>query len=201
MIKLSDEQSLVLSKILESDSDCIEGVLRDAGLKIKSTNSTKISDVIDLSNSDLESLNLSCANLNNASLMGAVLESSDLSKANLKGANLNDAVLINACLNYAKMKRSNLQGANLRNASMRGADLRNVFFGKVNLSGVTLDDANLKGSNLEKSVISGMTDEKLSAKAMTKLAKMTEMNGGDPFLSFHIFIKQKTGMISINLLF
>lgn len=74
---------------------------------------------------DLNSLNLSRANLAKTDLRGA-----DLSEAALTGANLSGAFLRGAHLN----------GANLTGASLDGADLSGAFFSGADLSGIQWDD-------------------------------------------------------------
>lgn len=82
-----------------------------------------------LRKAQLQSANLERADLRNADLVGANLWEAYLSRANFEGADLEGACLYGADLRYA-----NLTGANMKNCAVAYADLRY---------------ANLKGANLE----------------------------------------------------
>ena len=82
--------------------------------------------------------NLSYADLNKASLIGA-----DLSKANLKGANLSWAILKSTSLRGSDLSDGKLIKVNLQNADLSGANLRNS-----DLSGAYLRESNLTNADL-----------------------------------------------------
>ena len=94
--------------------------------------------VMDLSDADLEKVNLRGANLRRANLVGA-----NLTKANLIGANLTGADLTRANLTKAVLIKADFYTANLFKATLNGADLSGVYFRKSNLQGVNLSDASL----------------------------------------------------------
>ena len=82
--------------------------------------------------------NLSYADLNKVSLIGA-----DLSKANLKGANLSWAILKSTSLRGSDLSDGKLIKVNLQNADLSGANLRNS-----DLSGAYLRESNLTNADL-----------------------------------------------------
>lgn len=105
---------------------------------------------VDLSGADLSGLNLSHANLNGANLAGANLSHSNLTGAQLNnttldGTNLTNAHLEAASLRHARLVRTNLHGADLRWADMEGSLMSEVILG----------DANTEGANLKN--VSGLT--------------------------------------------
>lgn len=78
------------------------------------------------------------ANLRNANLSGANLNSADLRDANLKGADLR----------CADLRCANLRGSDLEFADLRGADLREANLSNANLNGANLRYADLREANL-----------------------------------------------------
>ncbi len=86
--------------------------------------------IIDLTGADLSNASLSGADLSGADLSGAKLSHADLSDANLGGATLS---------------RANLRFANLSDAKLGGADLSNA-----DLSGAKLRGANVTPEELDK---------------------------------------------------
>ena len=90
--------------------------------------------------------NLSYADLNKVSLIGA-----DLSKANLKGANLSWAILKSTSLrgsdlSYGKLIKVNLQNADLSGANLRNSDLSGAYLRESNLTNADLSQAKLIGA-------------------------------------------------------
>jgi hypothetical protein len=134
------------------------------------------SELVDLSQSDLQGrdlvqINLSSAQLSGAQLNGAVLaqadlQNADLSRANLSGADLTNVNLRRALLTSAAMFRvdltaarldaakltgsflimASLEMANLQGADLAGAYLMNVSFAKANLSGTVFNDARMEST-------------------------------------------------------
>ena len=100
---------------------------------------------------DLESADLTGANLTGADLTGANLTGADLTGANLTGADLTGANLTGADLTGA-----NLTGADLTGANLTGTDLSCYIIGSLNnyitietkLERAQLIDAKLIGTNL-----------------------------------------------------
>ena len=106
----------------------------------------------DLSGTNLRLVDLTGANLAEATLIGADLTNANLTRANLAGANLKGANLTRACLlltncaaaymsdanlSWANLTHANLFGAGLHRADMTGAKL--VW---ANVAGVDMTDVN-----------------------------------------------------------
>jgi uncharacterized protein YjbI with pentapeptide repeats len=111
-----------------------------------------------LDNADLEDAKLVGAALQSGVLLstrlaGADLSSAQLQEANLDGAHLECARLVGANLNGANLNRTvlpdtDLSGASLQGASLRGAQLQHANLSGAHLEGADLRDANLEGANL-----------------------------------------------------
>ncbi|MGE5311004.1 MAG: pentapeptide repeat-containing protein [Nitrospirota bacterium] len=97
----------------------------------------------DLTEANLQGLNLMRANLQQANLRGVDLREANLKQANLVGINLEGADLLRANLKGADLRQANLSGANLVGARLKGATVREAM-----LEGVVLREANLKGADL-----------------------------------------------------
>lgn len=130
---------------------------------------------LDLSNTDLNSINLSGANLhetnlsnaklNGANLSGAELMSANLSNISMNGADLTEAILSNATatgavltfanLSKANLTRTNLTGAYLSGAILCGADLNFSDLSKARLFGTNLSGAHLQAVDLGGADLSG----------------------------------------------
>jgi len=105
---------------------------------------------VDLSRSNLNSMNLQHAdlifvNLQDVQLQNANLQNADLSFALLQEANLKSSNLRNAKLNY-----TNLNNADLQETCLIGAELRNAILEKTNLKRADFQSADLGGAKLEK---------------------------------------------------
>lgn len=120
---------------------------------------------LDLSEIDLASANLKGADLNNANLSGSNLNWSDLTgacfiRANLSGAYLTRANLTRgdftgANLSGTEITEGSLSGTNLREANLTHSDLRGADLREANLSRSDLSGANLSGADLRKAILSG----------------------------------------------
>lgn len=109
---------------------------------------------------DLRGVDLSFTNLSNAYLRKTQLESADLSSANLSGADLSSANLKNTCLHKAQLKYTDLCSANLSLASLYSANLfhANLSYADITssvLSCANLGYASLRCANLYNSIIKG----------------------------------------------
>ena len=91
---------------------------------------------VDLSNADLTDASLWGAKLNDANLAGADLTNANLLDSRLKNTNLPSVNFYDANLRYAILSNANLSGAYLL-----GADLFYVSFLDANLSGADLSNA------------------------------------------------------------
>ncbi|EDN7819938.1 hypothetical protein GQP22_14800 [Listeria monocytogenes] len=83
------------------------------------------------------------ANLSNIDLNGIDLSGSNLERAYLKNTNLTGANLSNV-----NMQSTYLRGVNFEEACLTGADLSNATLHCTNLRGANLIGANLSGANL-----------------------------------------------------
>ena len=99
---------------------------------------------------NLNSADLSNANLRYADLRGADLSDADLRYANLRGADLRYANLRGANLSDANLRGAYLSGADLSDADLRGANLRYANLSDVDLRGANLKYANLSDADLDK---------------------------------------------------
>ena len=84
----------------------------------------------DLSNANLSYADLRCANSNNANLKGADLRYINLRNADLRGTNLSGADLRCTDLNGANLSGADLKYADLSDANLSSADLSNVKLDK-----------------------------------------------------------------------
>ncbi len=133
---------------------------------------------VNLSKSYLKEINLSDADLSNASF-----RYSKLLGANLKGANLQHAYLMEADLSEANLSGANLREANLKRANLSGANLYNADLTKANLQETILDRVSLvktilRGANLSQSHIYGISTWNLITDQETKQQNLviTEKN-------------------------
>lgn len=116
--------------------------------------------------------NLSQANLQRLDLSSVNFHGAKLEKTNFQGTNLSSSDFGHANLNQANLKDANLNKAYLNHADLSGADLRGT-----NLSYAYLTNANLKGANLCGANLQGakITDEQL---ALAKTNWMTVKPNG-----------------------
>ncbi|MFP5272422.1 pentapeptide repeat-containing protein [Coleofasciculus sp.] len=101
------------------------------------------------------------ANLSNAYLHEALLDSANLSQANLSNAYLREVVIIDARLDNA-----NLEGVNLN---------------RTDLSGVNLENINLSNANLSHSVFMGVNQRNLNS--MMGFSRLSRTCGGKAYIS------------------
>jgi hypothetical protein len=107
---------------------------------------------------NLTDIDLSGANLEDATLLG-----SDLSGANLSGANLSGANLSGAKLTSTNLSKANLRGVQFAGTILVGANLSNTRFDFAIFRGAVLTDANIKGADL-RSVRDLTVEQVMSAK-------------------------------------
>ena len=93
-------------------------------------------------------VNLSHSDLDSIEIPGARLTGANLQEANLFMANLQGAWLTGANLQEARLTGANLQEAQLTEADLTGADLSGIVYSGANLRGANLDSANLQEANL-----------------------------------------------------
>ena len=108
---------------------------------------------IDLKGVDLRYANLSGADLSNANLSGADFTNTTLRllgqlDKSLKNANLSGANLSGVDLRNKDLTGANLTGVDLKNKDLNGADLSNIDFRKIDLTGTSLSNVNLSGANM-----------------------------------------------------
>lgn len=105
---------------------------------------------LDLSDENLEEIDLAYLNLNGATLaraklMGAKLREANLFRTNLRSADLRSADLRGAYLGFADLRSTDLRGAFLDGAALRGADLSGANLEGASLYRDQLRDARLSG--------------------------------------------------------
>ena len=108
---------------------------------------------MDLKGIDLRYANLARANLYGTNLTGANLRGANLSRillrnTILKGSNLSEAELTFASLIWHDLRDVDLRGADLSSANLTGANLVGANLSGINLSGANLTFAHLKGAFL-----------------------------------------------------
>ena len=128
--------------------------------RIQSTGACQFCDLtqanmegMDLKGIDLRYANLARANLYGTNLTGANLRGANLSRillrnTILKGSNLSEAELTFASLIWHDLRDVDLRGADLSSANLTGANLVGANLSGINLSGANLTSARLKGSFL-----------------------------------------------------
>jgi uncharacterized protein YjbI with pentapeptide repeats len=109
----------------------------------------------DLQLVDLDGVKLGLANLSKANLHRASLKGADLRLANLNRANLSKAKLSGADLSGANLRAADLSRANLSGADLSGANLREANLSEADLSGANLSEADLNEADLDEADLSG----------------------------------------------
>ena len=128
--------------------------------RIQSTGACQFCDLTqaNMEGMDLKGIDLRYANLARAKLYGTNLTGANLRGANLsgvflrmtilKGSNLSEAELTFASLIWHDLRDVDLRGADLSSANLTGANLVGANLSGINLSGANLTFARLKGSFL-----------------------------------------------------
>lgn len=104
---------------------------------------------IDLSGANLSQASLNAIDLSKADLTEIDLHGASLKEGNLRAANLQGANLLGAYLKEAKLIGVNFTSANLETANFMGANLSKADLRSSNLSNANLVDANLSEANFE----------------------------------------------------
>ena len=120
----------------------IKPLLAEADLSDLDLNGINLGEA-DLTNAELYDTDLSNANLKMASMTEA-----DFSGATLAGAELYKADLSKAYLNEVDLSETYLAAANLSGADFRGAKLHQADLSEANLSSANLSEADMTGVNL-----------------------------------------------------
>lgn len=112
------------------------------------------SHALNLSNLNLQDVNLFGANLSHANFAGSDLSGTNLIQAQLESANFSNALLLGTFLHRARLTNANLMGANLtgaeiQNADLSGANLRRAFFKNAILLNTELAGSQLHFSDIE----------------------------------------------------
>lgn len=126
--------------------------------------------LLDLSGADLRQASMCDMDFSKADLRGAVLRGARLTKAILVGTDLADADLRGACLAQADLTdavapRANLRGAKLHGATLTGARLPSACLSYAELPGVTTRCVNLTGATLW---MTDLSNADLSAADLTR---------------------------------
>lgn len=116
--------------------------------------------LLDLSDSDLQDINLRGANLKRADLTGANLQGADLvgaqlGEADLTRADLRTAKLVKADFYQARLFKSTLSESNCSGAYFRKADLTQADFSDADLTKADLVECNLINGSLARATLVG----------------------------------------------
>ncbi|MGB6745923.1 MAG: pentapeptide repeat-containing protein [Terracidiphilus sp.] len=111
---------------------------------------------IDLSDADLSNASLCGADLSGTSLSHSNLNGTDLTVADLRHAKLNETNLRKARLDEARLWRAKLNGADLSAARMQAADLYAADLTATNLDGIDLRSAKLQEATLDRASATGV---------------------------------------------
>lgn len=104
-------------------------------------------DLIDLTRTNLEGLNLAKADLSGLSLKSTNLRGADLSDANLEDSDLADANLDGAKLNRTRLNNTSFKGASLIEADLSDCNINGSNFSRANLTGAKMRQTGLFYSN------------------------------------------------------
>jgi uncharacterized protein YjbI with pentapeptide repeats/uncharacterized RDD family membrane protein YckC len=100
----------------------------------------------DLTDSQLAHASLVETRLNQAHLLGTVLDYADLTRADLSETILDSSTLMGATLAGANLNGSSLQDADLREANLAYANFQNADLRGVMLAGANLESTNFEGA-------------------------------------------------------
>ncbi len=106
---------------------------------------------------DLSKVNLSDAELREATFLRSDLSGAILARADAYRAKFFSARMVGAVLDGTRLLDADFTRADLTGASLRGADLRGAKFDNANLSGANLTGARLERSDLRDAVLAGAT--------------------------------------------
>jgi uncharacterized protein YjbI with pentapeptide repeats len=152
---------------------------QEINAEIQPTNSSIIIKGIDLSNSNLEGIDLSNAEI--------IAEEVDFTGKNLKGANFTNAYLELVSLENANLTNANLTGANLKSTIFWSTNLKGANFRNADLSHASLSDSNLRGANFTNANLEGATlpdDEPWTED--TNMSRFTDDTHDDFWESSHL---------------
>lgn len=113
---------------------------------------------MDLRKTNLQAVDISRGNFQNAQLQnarmeGANLANTDLALADLSSARLEGANLVQARLQYATLSKAQMEGVNLFDAKLEAAQLRHTKMEGANLAWAQMRDAHLPWASLERAVL------------------------------------------------
>lgn len=103
----------------------------------------------------LRGMDLSELNLQGVEMIRSDLQDADLQNADLVNASLVEAVLFAADLRHAQMNRADLQDVDLREADLRESNLSGAFLHGASLRGVDLARTDLRGADLGEADLRG----------------------------------------------
>src|SRR6185295_4666901 len=104
---------------------------------------------------DLRRIDLTGAQLTNASFIQSKLQGATLRDAQLQGASLRFAQLQGASLFAAQLRDASLFAAQLQGASLNRAQLQGASLFAAALQGASLDEAQLQGASLDRARLQG----------------------------------------------
>ena len=157
-LKRSDMEKAVqtLGRLRQHDGDLVID-LRSANLQTMDLSQLDFDQAL-MNEAQLQGANLFRAQFQGADLRGAQLQRADLFSTQLQGANLSGAQLQGAELFRAQLQGAYLSGARLRGAYLSGAQLQGAYLGGTQLDPAKdLSAATLRGAALRSVVYSQFT--------------------------------------------
>jgi uncharacterized protein YjbI with pentapeptide repeats len=106
---------------------------------------------------DLSKVNLSGAELREATFLRSDLTGANLANADAYRAKFFSATMVGAVLDGTRLLDADFTRANLTGASLKGADLRGAKFDNADLTRANLTGARLERSDLRDTVLGGAT--------------------------------------------
>jgi hypothetical protein len=102
---------------------------------------------------------LNRSNLSNAQLNSENLSGAQLYRADLSNAQLNSVILIGAHLDNVNLSTADLYKANLSDTPLNNTNLNGAYLYRANLSGAQLTDTNLNGAHFDNANLENVTFE------------------------------------------
>ena len=109
---------------------------------------------LDLSGADLSDASFKAANFSGANLSGAIFRDAKLNGANFAGADLRNTDFSNADISGASLIRADISGANLDGANLSMTDLNHANLRGANLTQSRLNCANLNECDMREAMLS-----------------------------------------------
>jgi len=115
----------------------------------------------DLSNANLQTMDLHGINLMMANLEKSNLKDANLQKSNLNGANISHVIMCQTNLSFSSLVLTHLKYSNLEKSVLKKVDLSGATFNGVQLIEADISGANLSGAKFNNSIVTGIKYKKL----------------------------------------